>query len=272
MVRLEPRSALLRALHCLSHARLTCPPRQLKYPRIQNLYHKDDPLLHTAPSLHCILTNPQPELGTLHPEPRHVYRFWQVFVESVNPLTKIVHVPTLQPRILDASWDPGAISKPLTAILFAIYSLAVASMSADECQASLGETRGVLLARYRSATLRALVAADFLTTRELEVLQALVLFLFADPESELSSTLAGAAVRLGQKMGLHREHTDAKMSFFEKEMRLRLWWQLFGLDSRARVLSTPGRRPRASELGDVRLQLNLIDADLNPDMTEPPHE
>jgi len=87
--------------------------------------------------------------------------------------------------------------------MFAIYNLAITPMSSDDCQASFGESRDTLLTRYRAATVRALVVADFLTTRELEVLQALILFLFADPESELTCTLIGAAIRLGQKMGLN---------------------------------------------------------------------
>lgn len=180
-------------------------------------------------------------------------------------------MPTLQQRVLDASWDPVNVSKPLSAILFAIYTLAVTSISSVDCQASFGETRDTLLTRYGAATVRALVAAEFLTTRDLEVLQALVLFLFADPESDLTSTLAGAAVRLGQKMGLHRENTDPKISLFETEMRVRLWWQLCGLHSRSAV-STPGMKLPPSELGDVRLPLNINDADLHPDMIEPPVE
>ena len=158
------------------------------------------------------------------------------------------------------------------AIMFAIYTLAVTSISSDDCQASFGETRGTLLTRYRAATVRALIATDFLTTRELEVLQAFVLFLLADPESELTSTLTSAAIRLGYKMGLHRENTDPKISFFEKEMRVRLWWRLHGLDQRGRGASTLGMRPPPSEFGEVRLPLNINDADLHPDMIEPPIE
>jgi hypothetical protein len=182
-------------------------------------------------------------------------------------------VPTLQQRILDASWNPSKASKSLTAIMFAIYHLAIAPMSSDDCQASFGETRDTLLTRYRAATVRALVETNFLTTREVEVLQALVLFFFADPGSELTCTLGGAAIRLGQKMGIHQESADPKISFFEKEMRIRLWWQLRCLDSRSRAFSTPGMRPLPpSEFGDVRLPLNVNDADLHPDMVEPPIE
>ncbi|CAH0044661.1 unnamed protein product [Clonostachys solani] len=232
--------------------------------------------LHAAPrsidgASSMVLENtPNFNLHDMHPEPKHIYRFWQIFVERVNPLIKIIHVPTLQQRVLDASWDLAGVSKPFAAMLFAIYTLAVTSISDEECEASFQEKRLDLLMRYRTASIRALVAAEFLTTRDLEVLQALVLFLFSDPESELTSTFTGAALRIGQKMGLHRPHSP-KISFFENEMRIRLWWNLSGLDARSRGVHVRGMAPPPHrEFGDVRLPLNVNDADLHPDMTEAP--
>uniref|UniRef100_A0A0B7K7M5 Zn(2)-C6 fungal-type domain-containing protein n=3 Tax=Bionectria ochroleuca TaxID=29856 RepID=A0A0B7K7M5_BIOOC len=243
---------------------------ELKNPPIVNLRHKYDPFLHLTPPLDSFLSTPNFNLHEMHPEPKHIYRFWQIFVERVNPLTKIIHVPTLQQRVLDASWDLASISKPFTAMLFAIYTLAVTSISDEECEASFQEKRLNLLMRYRTASIRALVAAEFLTTRDLEVLQAFVLFLFSDPESELTSTLTGAALRIGQKIGLHRPN-NPKVSFFENEMRIRLWWNLAGLDARSRGVHVRGMAPPPHrEFGDVRLPLNVNDADLHPDMTEAP--
>ncbi|KAI5459127.1 hypothetical protein BGZ63DRAFT_390329 [Mariannaea sp. PMI_226] len=244
---------------------------ELKHPPIHSLRHKEDPFFHPIPSLNSILSSSQPsELHKLHPEPRQIYRLWQIFVESVNPLVKIIHVPSLQQRILDASWDPATIPDPLAAIMFAIYTLAIVSMSSKDCQTSFGESRDTLLVRYRTATLRALSVAEFLSSRKLEVLQAFVLFLLADPESELSSTLVGAALRIAQKMGLHREDIDSKASFFEKEMRIRPWWHLCRLY--CRVPSASAMKSPPSQVGNVRLPLNVNDADLHPDMTEPPVE
>jgi hypothetical protein len=108
-------------------------------------------------------------------------------------------------------------------------------------------------------------------TRDIAVLQALTLFLLSEPESELTCTLVSAAIRLGQMMGLHRE--NAELSVFDNEMRIRLWWQLRCLDSRSRAIANPGMRPLpASEFGDVRLPLNVNDADLHPEMLVAPVE
>lgn len=155
--------------------------------------------------------------------------------------------------------------------MFSIYSLAVNSIPRAECLATFGEERQTLFMRYRVATLRTLITANFLTTNDFEVLQALFLFLLGDPESELSSSLGGAAARLAQKMGLCRE--NRKASFFDKEMGLRLWWQIGGLDARALVVHSPGGPIQfPKELGKVRLPMNVNDADLHPDMAEAPAE
>ncbi|KZL78554.1 fungal specific transcription factor [Colletotrichum tofieldiae] len=246
-------------------------PAELKYPPYQSLTRKEDAAENSTSPNRLLFSNNQPELSQLHPGPRQIYRLWQIFVEAANPLLKIIHVPTLQQRVLDASWNPSGAPKPLTAMLFAMYTLAITSVSAEECLTAFGETKVALSARYRDAAFRALVEADFLTTRNFEVLQAFVLFLFSDPDSELTSTLTGAAIRVGQKIGLHRHKPDPKISVFDGEMRVRLWWQLHGIDARVRAA---GRRtqPSEGEFGDVRLPLNVNDADLHPEMTELPVE
>lgn len=89
-----------------------------------------------------------------------------------------------------------------------------------------------------------------------------------DPQSELSITAAALAMRIAHKMGLHQAGKDSHMSFFEQEMQVRLWWCIRGFNSRARrgmgLLST------VDDLGDVRLPMNVNDADLHPLMEKPP--
>lgn len=247
---------------------------KLKYPPVQRFRRDDDPVLLPELPLHELASSNQPALKHLHPQPRQIYTLWQIFVDKVNPLLKIVHIPSLGQRVLDASWDPGSAPKPLAAIMFAVYGLAVASTTSGECHASFHESKEILLTRFRMASFRALMEAEFLTTRDFEVLQALTLFLFTGPESELTSTLAGAAIRIGQRMGLHHDKADLKLSVFENELRTRLWWQLNGLDSRVRSCKSQGTKltPSQSNFGNIRLPLNVNDADLHPDMVEIPRE
>ncbi|CAK7199303.1 hypothetical protein SEUCBS139899_001979 [Sporothrix eucalyptigena] len=249
-------------------------PVELKYPPMQALRAKDDPLLHPMPPLQSIMTEAAvgnaPPLSQLHPPPRHIFVLWQRFVDQVNPLTKIVHVPTLQPRVLEASADLESVPPSLSALLFSIYTLSMTSMTMQESETIFGENKIDLLMRYRVATLRALVAADFLVARDFEVLQAMVLYLVADPESELTGSLVGVAMRLGQRLGLHQAGSNTKLTVFDRELRIRVWWALCGVWARAGLTHPTALKTALLELGDVRLPLNVNDADLHPDMTEAP--
>lgn len=116
-------------------------------------------------------------LTDLHPNPVHVFKLWQVFLDNVNPLTKIIHAPTLQQRILSACGDLGSVSKELEALMFAIYCAALTSLDDAGVVKELGETRTKLLPRYRQGAQRALINAGFLKTFDMTVLQALVIFI-----------------------------------------------------------------------------------------------
>jgi hypothetical protein len=79
------------------------------------------------------------------------------------------------------------------------------------------------------------------------------------------------AVRLAHKMGLHNEKPAPKVSFFEKEMRIRLWWQIRCYAARPAQASA-GYIPPIQDLGNARMPLNLNDSDLHPDMVDCPVE
>ncbi|OJJ45117.1 hypothetical protein ASPZODRAFT_677832 [Penicilliopsis zonata CBS 506.65] len=201
-----------------------------------------------------------------HPQPRHIFALWQAFAENVCPLAKIVHTPTLQQQIFETSWRLETATRPLEALLFAIYALAITSTNTGDCIRLFGETRSVLLHRYRSAAAEALIAADLHATRDLQVLQAFVLFLLVNPRSDLSVTSVAMAVRIGQMMGVNT--VDPEISFFEQELRLRLWWQILELEQRARR-RVFGLRFKMTEYVNLPLPTNLNDAELHPNMGKP---
>lgn len=116
-------------------------------------------------------------LLAMHPEPGQIFRLWQIFAERTNPMTKIIHAPSTQQRILDTGWNMNQCSNSFQSLLFAVYLLAVVSLSPDECLQHFGEDRNTLMSRYGNAAWLSLMAADLFETRQLEVLQALVLFI-----------------------------------------------------------------------------------------------
>lgn len=116
-------------------------------------------------------------LRDFHPPPMQAFMLWQTFLQNVNPLSKVIHAPHVQPQVLEASKDFDSVPKPAIALLFAIYAAAVMSLKEEDCQAQLNVAKTVLLSRYFSAAQQALAAASFMKSRNFVTLQAFVVFL-----------------------------------------------------------------------------------------------
>ena len=116
-------------------------------------------------------------LTDVHPDPVQLFKLWQIFLDNVNPVTKIIHAPTLQQRILAACGDLSSVSKELEALMISIYCAAVTSLKDDDVQKEFGEPREKLLRRYRQGAQQALINAGVLKTSDMMVLQALILFI-----------------------------------------------------------------------------------------------
>jgi len=69
--------------------------------------------------------------SAFHPPPPLILALWPVFLSNVDPMLKILHTPTVQTLILEASGDLNSITRPVELLIFAIFSAAVASM--DYC-------------------------------------------------------------------------------------------------------------------------------------------
>ncbi|OJJ51716.1 hypothetical protein ASPZODRAFT_138786 [Penicilliopsis zonata CBS 506.65] len=210
----------------------------------------------------------------LHPNPVHVFRFWQTFLENVHPLTKIVHAPSIQQHILEAAGDPSKIGRDLEALMFSIYCISLISLQDDEVRQSFGEPRSTLLARYRRGAELALQNAGILRTSNLMVLQAFMLYLLSmrsliDPHTVWS--LTGIAVRISQRIGLHKDGSNIGLSVFETELRRRMWHQMLIIDATAARQSGSGH-VMFIPAANTKAPLNVNDSDLDPHMTEPPRE
>lgn len=133
--------------------------------------------------------------------------------------------------------------------------------------------RAKLVTQYRFALEQALAKAQFITSPELVVLQAFILFLVLvrrHDDTRFSWTLTGLAIRMGTSMGLHRDGTSFPgLTPFEIEMRRRLFWALCILDLRS-------AEDQGTDLSilertyDTELPLNINDSDISEDTTELP--
>lgn len=72
------------------------------------------------------------DLKKLHPLASQIPFLWQVYQENVEPLVKILHVPTTDKLIRATRKSMDDLSAPNEALLFSIYYAAVTSLEDDE--------------------------------------------------------------------------------------------------------------------------------------------
>ena len=211
-----------------------------------------------------------------HPPAEVIYRLWQTFVENVNPLVTMVHVPSLEPALKKAVANLGRVPRGFEALMFAIYSTAVLSLTDDECNERLGEPRAMMLPRYVAVTKTALSRARFMSSTSIVVLQALVLHIHSirdELEPRAVWTLLGAATRIAEGMGMRLDGTLLGLSPFETEIRRRIWWQLRMFDFRAAELSGQAKfRDHILDETTPKRPANVNDSDLYPSMPQAPEE
>ena len=83
-----------------------------------------------------------------------------------------------------AAGDPASLSQGQQALCFAIYIIATLSLSDRESKAMLDcLTKFSLLNDFQSSVETALVAANYASTSNVVVLQALILYLVSTPQS-----------------------------------------------------------------------------------------
>ena len=156
--------------------------------------------------------------------------------------------------------------------MFAIYSMAVLSLTEDVCKEILGETRAILLPRYVAATKEALSRARFMSSTSIVVLQALVLHILSIRdvyEPRALWALTGVAIRVSEGMGMHLDGVLLGLSPFETEIRRRIWWQLRLYDVRAAELSGQAKF-RDFQLDETtpKKPADINDSDLYPAMPQ----
>ncbi|KAI1437371.1 fungal-specific transcription factor domain-containing protein [Xylaria sp. CBS 124048] len=211
------------------------------------------------------------DLQDFSPDFAHGLRLWQLFVDRVNPLTKLVHIPSLQRYVVTAAANISGVPLAYQALLFSIYTMAVVSLSDAECVEFLGTAREAALNRFTKGTRLALTRANFLNDYNMTILQALALYMLSlEGRDENHSTwiMGGTVMRLAQKMGYHRDGEQFNLPPFETEMRRRIWWHILTQDSK--YATAAGLSQSWVPSGDVKLPSNLDDADLCPESAEAP--
>lgn len=234
------------------------------------------------------------DISSLHPDQAEILRFWQIYLESVDPLLKCTHNPTFQARLIDALGHMTDIPAVLHALMFSIYCVSIMSLADNECLIRFGSARQALLAKYQDACQQALLKCRAWCSENIDAMTALYLYSVSffmvkawlllmnlpinacaqislrpqtDPRS--LSTILAILIRNAQRMRLHDERSNAKHSALEAEIRRRLWWSLVAMDHRICEL-VEYQTSSLTPLWDCQMPLNVNDFELRSQMKVSP--
>ncbi|EFX01037.1 c6 zinc finger domain containing protein [Grosmannia clavigera kw1407] len=213
------------------------------------------------------------DLRPLHPLPSQIPYIWQVYLENVDPVVKVLHTVSTSKLIRNARTNLDDISPAAEALMFAIYYAAVTSLDENEIKINFMADKEALVNKYRFALEQALAKAQFLVSADLVVLQAFVIYIVLirrNDETRLAWTMTGLAIRISHSIGLHRDGSNfPSLSPFEVEMRRRLFWAICIIDMRS--AEDLGTDLSILEHGfDTQLPLNINDSDISPESTTLP--
>ena len=82
------------------------------------------------------------DLSKLHPLPSQIPFVWQVYCENVDPLVKILHVPTMSKIIRNWRDNMNNLSPGMEALMFSIYYASITSLEEDEVAVALSPGSG----------------------------------------------------------------------------------------------------------------------------------
>ncbi|CAG8091535.1 unnamed protein product [Penicillium olsonii] len=211
-----------------------------------------------------LLTNPllmQLELKELYPSRWQATVLWQTFLSRVDPLVKVIHVPSVQSQIFAAINRPESVRADVRSLLFAIYFAATTTLLSDDIhnEATIADLR-----KFKQGFEISLYHAEFLDAPTITSLQAMIIYqtCYRYSNSGRSGwTMHGLTIRAAQSIGLQRDGKHFKLPELECELRRRLWWHIHAADSR--VTEDHGLSVPENNIGDTDFPLNIDDQSLS---------
>ncbi|PYI15694.1 hypothetical protein BO99DRAFT_341921 [Aspergillus violaceofuscus CBS 115571] len=211
-----------------------------------------------------LISDPTPDSYCRSPSRRQATQLWQVYLNNVDPLLKLLHIPSVNSRIFAAINHPNQVPAGTSALLFAIYFAAVTSLPSPDTILILNQDRQSALIRFQRALEVSLHMAAFLDSPTITTLQAMTIYLRCRRNHSGGRSgwaLNGLLIRSAQSIGLHRDPEHFKLTPLECELRRRLWWQICGSDNR--VAEDHGLSTGWVENScDTKLPLNADDKDI----------
>ncbi|KAL5420897.1 hypothetical protein PMIN04_006074 [Paraphaeosphaeria minitans] len=239
---------------------------------------QDNPTSHHRPSTEVSNTHNLPTIlnqshtlyteGCFSPLPPsvHLGTLWPIFLKNVHPLIKIFFDWEIAPVVQKVQASASTLSIEEEALVNGIRFVAALTLTQEECQSILSESKHKLLQQCQKSTEYVLTNAEYSETTDKRVLQSFILYILAMRDRTRPSAiypLMGIATRVAERMGLHRDGTTFGLSALRSEERRRTWWALQFMElATARLVGTLSLTIFAT--WDTKTPSNLEDDDFNP--------
>jgi hypothetical protein len=113
------------------------------------------------------------DFQALQPSQWQAIQLWQTFLGRVDPVAKVLHIPSTQPRFFAAINQPQNVSADTQALLFAICFAATTALVSDD---PLRQEIHSDIRRYQQGFEVALYRSSFLDSPTLTSLQAMAIY------------------------------------------------------------------------------------------------
>ncbi|KAL5360723.1 putative C6 transcription factor [Aspergillus floccosus] len=142
-------------------------------------------------------------------QPSQIQALWGIYKENVAPMIALLHKRSIETIIQEACIQAKpTVGVALEALILAVCFAATVSATPAQCRSIIAQGRDSCIRVSRRAVEKALARANLISTKDIQVLQASVLFL----------------------LWVHRDGQFSGLSPFDIEVRRRLWWHICILD------------------------------------------
>ena len=119
-----------------------------------------------------------PDVLESYPDAKLALRLWDVYLKCVDPVLKILHIPSVQSTVISTILEPRSARAPEVALTFAIYFAAVTALGHDKDRDPIDRywENARLLQRFKMALDQLLVVTDIMDQPDMMSLQALAIY------------------------------------------------------------------------------------------------
>lgn len=110
------------------------------------------------------------------PSANDIIVLWRIYLDRVDPVTKIIHVPSFRPLIVDAAAGFRNMPPQKKGLLFAMFTVACLALSRQEHLDLLGRRKEDTIDAYSASFKAVLVRYGYLNNYDLDTLRSLVLY------------------------------------------------------------------------------------------------